>query len=197
MSIRQSLGRFFLLVAFVSSVISCKKDSGTEPDEDQGGEYYISFKANGTEVKLESGLTAQISYQASENLHTCVLVGYKNFIEADKNHLGIVLWSNSQFAASTYTNAEVANKTSGGAVPRANATYLDADKLSYLALGVPVSEVPPFDKIISDMKVTITTLNNTTVAGTFSGTTYKTTDATFTATTQISEGKFNLKRSGN
>jgi hypothetical protein len=108
--------------------------------------------------------------------------------------MSLLIWSENAIAAKSYRNAVNAVNSSNEKIPQVLVTYLDGNKASYQSQGVLLSSLPPFDKILSDVQVTITEVSATRIAGSFSGTLYKTTDATFTTTVKITEGTFNLKR---
>lgn len=183
---------FFLLAAVV--FMGCKKDAGGSSDGGGGTEFYIRFKANGTAAEYKSNAITQVLGVSPKGLYSCALQGYKDFSMTDNNLMSLVIWSEKPIAAKTYRNAENAVNTSNEKIPQVLATYLDGNKISYLSQGTLLSSLPPFDKILSDVEVTITEVSASRIEGSFSGTLYKTTDPNFTTTVKITEGKFNLKR---
>lgn len=189
--------RFFMPVLAITLLVSgCKKGNNDDDGENNGGdnEYYVQFKTNGTSFTYKSNAIGQIMAKSNDNIYSCVLMGYNNFVEADKSLISLVIFSEEPISAKTYKNADFAEKADESMVPQLLITHYDASKTSYLSMGIPVSAVPPFDKIVSDAQVNITEIGNDNIKGTFSGTVYKTTDATFTQTLKITEGKFNLKK---
>ncbi len=191
-----SLIRVGLILLLASGTVftGCKKDSG-EGKGDGDPEYYLRFKVDGSPVEYKSGLGTQVLPVSNKALYSCVLHGYGKFPEeADRNHLGIIIWDEVPIISTTYRNNQSAENSEGAKVPQVLMTFLNSDKTSYLSQGVPPVPIPPLDNIISDVQVTITELADSRISGSFSGTLYKTTDGTFTSTVSITEGKFRLKR---
>ena len=173
----------------------CKKDSGDDDEDDGDTEYYMRFKLDGNQIEYKSGVVTQVLPISNKALYSCVLQGYGKFPEeTGKNHLGIIIWDEEPITTITYRNNQNTENSDGDKVPQVLMTHLNSETTSYLSQGVPAAPIPPFDKIVSDVQVTITELTNTRISGSFSGTLYKTTDATFTSTVSVTEGKFRLKR---
>jgi hypothetical protein len=187
---------FFFLLAIMVVSASCKKDGGDDgPDGDgDNTEFYIRFKADGTAADYKSNAITQVLPVSQKKLYSCMLQGYKDFTVTNNNLMSLVIWSENPIAAKTYRNADNAVNSDNEKIPQVLITYLDGNKVSYQSQGVFLSSLPPFDKILSNVVVTITEVSQSRIAGSFSGTLYKATDATFSTTVKITDGKFNLKR---
>lgn len=183
----------FLLV-LIYCVSGCKKNGDADGDGPDDAEFYISFNANGVKADYRSNAFTQLLPISPKKLYSGVLQGYGDFTVTDKNLMSIVIWSENPIVSKTYRNSENAVNSDNDKVPQILITYLDKDKNSYLSQTNLGLNIPPFDKIVSDVQVTITAVDQNRVSGTFSGTLYKTTDATFSSTVKITDGKFNLKR---
>lgn len=198
---RKIAGRSFLrtgvlLLLAAGFVLSgCKKDNGKEDEGDDEPEYYMRFKLNGDQIDYKSSLVTQILPVSNKGLYSCVLQGYGKFPEeANKNHLGIIIWDEAPLTTTTYRNNQNTENTDGDKVPQVVMSHLSKETTSYISLGVPPVPIPPLDKIVSDVQVVITELTDTRISGTFSGTLYMASDGTYTSTVSVTEGKFRLKR---
>lgn len=182
-----------LLFVLVIIVGGCSKNNGTGEGEGEN-DFYLQFKVNGTEKVYKSNVISQVLPVSSKALHSCILQGYSDFSNAERNLVSMIIWSESPVIAKGYNNSDDATNSDGAKLPQVLITYVDNEKDSYLSQGKPVVVFPPLDKVVSDVQLTITKLEAGRIAGTFSGTLYKTSDASFSSTVKITDGKFNLKR---
>ncbi|MBL7698903.1 MAG: hypothetical protein JNK79_12120 [Chitinophagaceae bacterium] len=180
-----------LAIVFIEG--GCKKDNGDDDGPDpEDTDYFVEFKANGVQQKYTSNALSQVITQASDGLYSCVLQGYGDYPDnADKNLLSMIIWNTEPITTFTYLNNNWVQKADETQVPQVLITYIDAGKNSFLSQKVP-SPIPPFDKIVSDVEVKISDLGEKHISGTFSGTLYSVTDATFSTVVEITDGKFNL-----
>lgn len=192
---------YILLVALIFTAASCKKNNGKDDDNGANPEYYISFKANGVQKKYINQALASLGRSSQDGLYNAVLQGYPETNVNSKSHIGIIIFNNSAVAANTtYQDPQKATNSNGSVVPKVLINYLDDAGNGYLTLGPMVdkdghiNDIPGSENIVADAKVSVTKLTNTYVEGTFSGTTFLSTDATFKTKIVITEGKFILKR---
>jgi hypothetical protein len=186
----------FVMLAITIIAGACKKDNGDGGDDGNpdGSNYFIEFKANGEQQKYTSNALSQIMAPGSDQLYSGVLQGYGEYPDnADKNLLSIIIWNTEPITTSTYLNDNWVEKSDESQVPQIVMNYIDANKNAYLSQKVLIA-IPPFDKVVSDVKVTISDLGQDHISGTFSGTLYSVTDATFSTVVKITDGKFNLKK---
>ncbi len=191
---------FFLFLALVI-INGCKKgnnSNGTGADETPP-EYYISFKVDGVQKKYTDQAIASLGYSTQDELFNCILQGYKGETGSGKEHIGIILFNNNKIAAMTYQDPNKATPSDGGEVPQVLINYIDPNGNGYITMG-PMSDkngnintFPGSENIVADAKVVIARLTTTYVEGSFSGTSFLSTDATFKKKVVISEGKFILK----
>lgn len=192
------LKRMCWLLAVAIVLGGCHK--GNDSKESAVPEYYISFKANGVQKRYTGQALGSFGYSSQDVLYNGVLQGYSGTVSSDKEHIGIILFDNGAIAAgTTYQDPQKAINNSGAEVPRVLINYLDVDGNGYISMGPMVNkngQINPFpgsDNIVADAKVSISKLTSSVVEGTFSGTTYLSTDATFKTKIVLTEGKFILK----
>lgn len=192
---------YFALVACIILVAdSCQKGKNGSGNENTTPEYYISFKANNVQKKYMSQALASLGYTAQNKLYNGVLQGYKNYTASAEEHVGIIIFDNSMVAVNTYQDPQKATSADGSKVPRVLLNYLDDAGNNFISAGPLTDEngqipaLPGVADVVADAKVSITRLTSSYVEGTFSGTTYLSTDASLNTKVVISEGKFILKR---
>ncbi len=178
---------------FLLAVLSgCKKDSGGDEDDDDETEFYVRFKANGVQKEFKSMASAQVFPVSNKAVYGSVIQGYQDFNSSNKTHLGIIITNESALAATAYRNSVYVQNSDGDKLPQLLLSYPDEKGDGYISISTPTTQIPPFDKVVSDAVVNITTINNNRISGTFSGTVYLSTDATLATTVKITEGKFNV-----
>lgn len=187
---------FLLLLTTILIAAGCKKggDDGSNGGDADGSEFYIRFKADGTELEYKSNAITQVLAVSPKGLYSCALQGYNDFTMTDNGLMSLIIWSEDPITATTYRNADNVSNSDGDKIPSVVVTFLDDKKVSYLSQGVPLARIPPLDKIVSDVQVTLTEVSQSRIAGNFSGTLFKTTDGAFSTTVKITDGKFNLRR---
>jgi hypothetical protein len=186
----------FVMLAMALLAGACKKDNGDSDDDGtpNDSDYFVEFKANGEQQKYTTNALSQIMAPGSDQLYSAVLQGYGDYpTNADKNLLSIIIWNTEPITTTTYLNDNWVEKSDESQVPQVVMNYLDANKNAYLSQKVLIA-IPPFDKVVSDVKVNISVLDQDHISGTFSGTLYNVTDATFSTVVKITDGKFNLKK---
>lgn len=192
---------FILIACIVTVVNSCQKGENGIGLNNNSSKYYVSFKANGVQIKYSSFTVAKLWYSDEHKVYNGAIQGYKNYNLSGKDQFGITLFSNSQFAVDTYQDPQKATNNGGAKLPQVLLTYLDNAGDDYHSAGLLVEEngdvlsLPGADDIIADAKVSITKITSTYIEGTFSGTTYLSTDDSYKTKVVISEGKFAMKRS--
>ena len=200
---RKSLFRLFYLFLLAGSCIvideGCTKgDHGNSPDN-QGTDYYISFKVDGVQKKYTSQVAGSLGYSTQDKLYNGILQGYKDFSATEKSHIGIVIFDNVAITTGAYHDPQKANNVGGDNITKVMINYYDDTGNGYLSMGAMVDEdgnpLPGINGIVADAEVVITDLTSTMIKGTFSGTTFSSTDgASFKDKVVITEGKFILKR---
>jgi hypothetical protein len=195
-AILQSLYLFLLtgICIFISS--SCKKDDHkNSPDN---ADYYISFKADGVQKKYTNQAIASLGYSTQDKLYNSVLQGYQDFNTAGKSHIGIIIFDNTDITTGSYHDPQKAANADGNKISKVTISYYDDAGNGYLSMGPMVDEngnpLPGANGATADANVTINKLTSSAVEGTFSGTVFLSTDATFKTRIAITEGKFILKR---
>jgi hypothetical protein len=198
---KKALSRAFYLsllsVACVMVSSGCKKSGNDGPDHNNV-DYYISFKADGVQKKYTSQAIATLGYSSQDKLYNGILQGYPDPATAEKSHIGIVIFDNKAIAAGTYQDPQKAANGDGDKITKVMLNYNDEAGNGYLSMGAMVDEdgnpFPGANNVVADGKITVTKLTSTSIEGTFSGTTFLSTDATFNNKVAITEGKFILKR---
>lgn len=191
---------FYLLAVTAILSSSCgKKSGGGSNDDGTNPDYYISFKANGVQKKYTGQAIASLGHSDQDGLYNAVMQGYKGTTGADKEHIGLVIFSNSAVAEKTYQDPQKATNDDGSEVPEVLINYIDETGNGYITLGPmadkngQINSFPGSENIVADAKVSITKRTTAYVQGTFSGTAFLSTDAAFKTKVSITEGKFILK----
>lgn len=191
---------FPLLAVTIMLSSSCgKKSNNNGNSEGATPQYYISFKANGIQKKYTGQALASLGYSGQNGLYNAVLQGYQGTVGADREHIGVVIFSNNAVGVNTYQDPQKAVNASGDEVPQVLISYYDAAGNGYLSLGPMVDEkgnanpFPGSENVVADAKVSLTKRTDVYVEGTFSGTVFLSTDAAFKTKVAITEGKFLLK----
>jgi len=180
----------FLLVA-----TSCKKTNDGN-NNGAGDNYYIKFKANGEqkEYKSEADITL---LPKKDGVYPCLLQGYKDFSMGARDEIGLFVFSNDAIVSGSFFHDPLkAVKTNGDTLTQLTFNYNDPAKVGYLSMGTLVyaNGTSGFPWVVADAQLTITELTATYAKGTFSGTTYKSSDPTITEKQLITGGEFYLKR---
>lgn len=190
-----------LIASFLLAAGSCKKNSKEDNGEGGTPKYYISFKANGIQKKYTNQALASLGHSAVNGLYNSVLQGYQDFNTTSKSHIAVVIFNNNIVTdGTTYQDPQKATNGNGGEVPKVLINYLDDAGNGYITLGALVDKdghintMPGSENLVADAEVSVTKLTTDYVEGTFSGTSYLSTDATFKTKVAITEGKFILKR---
>lgn len=198
---KKLLFRQLLLCFFIAAVMlagGCGK-GGNGNDDGTNPEYYISFKADGVQKKYTNQAIASLGHSDQDGLYNGVLQGYAATVGSDKAHVGIIIFSNSAVAAKIYQDPDKATNANGDEVPQVLINYIDEAGNGYITMGPTVDKngkinsFPGSENVVADAKVTITKRTNTYLEGSFSGTAFLSTDATFKTKVVITEGKFILK----
>ncbi len=185
-----------IIICLLLFASSCKKSSIGNNNGNGNGDYYVKFKANGTQKEYKSEALCEMLKLNSDGLYSAVLQGYKDYTQGAKDELGIILFSHDPFTTTLYADPMKAVKSDGSKVASIIINFNDPDGNGYLTMG-PLSDengTVPISGVVADAKLAITGLTNDYIKGTFSGTTYKSTDATFTITVLITDGEFYLPR---
>ena len=157
----------------VFAISSCKKKS----DNPSTSGYYVKFKLDGTD-KQYTETTAAV-FTTTLPLYSCAMIGEKLISGTVYEGMGITIFNDAAIAANvTYTDALVA---SIGA-PQASLLYTDATGAQSSSA---IASSP-------NVNVVITSMDDKTVTGTFSGNIVNTTD--FTTSHAVTEGQFHLPR---
>ncbi|MGC4234028.1 MAG: hypothetical protein QM594_13705 [Niabella sp.] len=151
-----------LLIALLLGSCTKKEDVLNKP-----GKYYIKFKANGVEKKLDmipSSITSFYSSALYESLGYHIYeFGMASAQFKELMHIGI--FTPSALAKKTYTD------NSGGLLPEALLTYSQAPLDGSVYFSSMAYDDGGF-QLKKDCKITITEMNDTEIQGTFSGTVY-------------------------
>jgi hypothetical protein len=185
-----------MILCVIIAVSGCNKNGVEHESEGEGGnnEYFMSFKADGTAIEYKSNTITQLLPASDKGLYSCILQGYKDFPTTDDDLMSLIIWSRDPIATKTYRNAVNVVNTDEDEIPEIVLTYLNGDGPGYLSQNIFLPATPGFEHVLTDAEITLTEINDSFVTGIFSGTLYKSTDATFTTTIKITDGKFKLKR---
>lgn len=185
---------FTALWVFISSGCS-KDDHNASPDK---ADYYISFKVDGVQKKYTSQAVVSLGHSTQDKLYNGTMQGYEDFNAASRSHIGIVVFDNMAIAAGSYQDPQKATDADGNKIAKVTINYYEDANKGYLSMGSMVDEnghpLPAAGGAVADARVDITGLTSDHVEGTFSGTLFLSTDATFKTTVKITEGKFILNR---
>lgn len=157
---------FMLLVSSVFFVTSCSKD-------EDPGEFYMRFKANGTLVEYTNQLGLSAGFAQSGNQHVGTISGWN---DASSN-FSLLLYNLSPISETTYSGYAVSVDGTVGVL------FAHKEKESGTVFSSGVT--PDYDA-----RVTLLQLTETGVKGTFSGTIR----AAGHPDISISEGEFFVKR---
>lgn len=187
-----------LAVAALSPFTGCKKGDKTGDPTGGGGNYQVSFKANGTQVKYSSEAAAVLSYTTADKLYSAIFEGFRDYTSTTEDHIAIILFDTKAITTGVYQDPEKAADASGAKVPKVLINYFKDAANNYITMGTFVDEngnMPPgTGAAVADAKVTITKVTATTVEGSFSGTVFLSSDASFATKIVLTDGKFSLKR---
>lgn len=190
-----------LLVGFLMLISGCgKKGNGSGDDDPNSSEPYISFKANGVQKKYTNQALISTGYTSQTLIYNGVLQGYQINVGVNDEHIGIIIFSNGAIENKTYQDPEKAVNKNGDEIATLTINYIDDAGKGYITMGPltdrngNINSFPGSQNIVADAKVTISKISSTTAEGTFSGTCFLSTDATFSTKVSITEGKFKLKR---
>jgi hypothetical protein len=176
----------------------CKKGGQTANPAGGGGSYEVSFKANGAQIKYTSEAAAVFTHTATDNLYSGLLEGFQDYNSTGGEHIAILLYDNKAIATGVYQDPEKAADASGTKTPKVLINYYKDAADNYISMGTFVDEngnMPPgTGTAVADAKVTITKVTATTVEGSFSGTVFLSTDASFGSKVTLTDGKFSVKR---
>jgi len=170
----------FSKILFLGAVIfcvfglsSCKKNS----DNPSSSDYYVKFKLDGADKQYTQTTAAVFTTQLP--FYSCAMVGENAVSGTVYEGMGITIFNDVAIAANvTYTDAEVASLGTS----QASLLYTDATG----AQSSSAFATSP------NVAVVITSMDDKTVTGTFSGTIVSTTDLTKSQT--VTEGTFHLPR---
>jgi hypothetical protein len=162
-----------VIIFGVFALSSCKKNS----DNPSTSGYYVKFKLDGAD-KQYTETTAAV-FTTMLPLYSCAMVGEQLISGTVYEGMGITIFNDAAIAANvTYTDALVASI----GTPQASLLYTDAT-------GAQSSSAFATSPNVS---VVITSMDDKTVTGTFSGTIVSSTDLTTSHT--VTEGTFHLPR---
>ena len=178
---------FFFILATILAVSGCKKDGVDNDSEGEGGEneFFMSFKADGADIEYKSNTITQLLPVSDKGLYSCILQGYKDFPATDDHLMSLIIWSRDPIATKTYRNAVNVVNTDDDEIPEIVVTYLNGDDAGYLSQNIFLPAIPGYEHVVTDAEITLSEINDGYITGTFSGTLYKSTDATFTTTVKI------------
>jgi hypothetical protein len=195
-----SISKTLLVIGLTSMMLitGCKKSNDADPGSGSGDDYYLKFKADGTQKEFKS--QALIALQAKkDNLYSAVLQGYKDFEgQGAKDELGMIVMSNHEIVqGSSFQDPQKSTDKDGMPIPKLIMNFNDPSNNGYLSMGTLADEngtVLLFPEVVADAKLTISELTSKYAKGTFSGTVYLSTDANLKTKIKITEGEFYLKR---
>ncbi|MCB0745505.1 MAG: hypothetical protein KDC67_16480 [Ignavibacteriae bacterium] len=173
------LRKLFISIISITLLISCskKEDSALNTDSD----YFMSFKANGTEIIYKDILTAQYTDLPNQNLYGLTIAG-ANFDGPNTDEdFGIILMDDAPITEGSYNQDYIPN------------TYSSRAFISYIKGVQAYSSVYPLLSDVAKANVTITEITNTYISGTFSGTLVKSDGDYSVITHEITNGKFKIK----
>ena len=162
------------IVCFPLLITSCKKDNSVDENTD----YYLSAKVGGT-LKTYKALTYAIKVQM-DTMYTIALNA--SATEGSPEQLFLIIGrANQPIATGTFTDEGEANQ---GLVVASGYNPGTSDDANIYAAGLQVDNNPR-------LTITITTLTDKTISGTFSGTYYDH-GGDGTGTIAVTEGSFHL-----
>jgi len=189
---------FVITIGFMITIAGCKKSNDTNNGSGSGDDYYLKFKADGTQKEFKS--QALITLLAKKDgLYSAVLQGYKDFEgQGTKDELGMIVMTNDEIVqGNTFQDPQKATDKDGMPIPKLIMNFNDPSSNGYLSMGTLSDEngtVVLFPDVVADAKLTISELTSGYAKGTFSGTVYLSTDANLKTKVKITEGEFYLKR---
>lgn len=190
-----------LCIALILVAAGCGKErTGNSGDDDPDTASYISFKADGVQKKYTVQALVSTGHSAQNGLYNGVLQGYNLTLGANEEHIGIFIFSNTDLQTGVYQDPQKATNTDGEEVPVIMLNYIDATGKGYISMGAMadkngvIHSLPGSQNIVADAKLSVTKISKTFMEGTFSGTVFLATDATFSTKIAITGGAFKLKR---
>lgn len=174
----------------------CTKNNGSREEEEEDpdpSEYYVRFEVDGVKMNFTYDAVIQIFPKSNKDIYAASAAGFLNFLDKEKNFLGITIWSDQQLDVATYRNNAFVLDQEGAKLAQTHIIYKDDNANAYISLATPVTSLPPFDKVVSDLVVDITSFTDKRVAGKFSGTLYKSGDTELNTTILVTNGEFSLK----
>ena len=173
---------WLIAIAFFSICItSCNNESDKDnitPEES----YYVRFKLDGVQKEFNSLADVTLNKITSEGLYHSAVVGLEDRqMGASKNNLTFFIFYPEPAVSNVIYTDHASDE--GERAHILNLVYLDEAGVSYTSLGDEFSILG----VISDTKITLTEITETSVKGTFSGTLY---NIDRTSTVVISEGEF-------
>lgn len=178
-------------------VHACKKSNADNSGNNQNSEYYLRFKANGVKKEYTSQPAAIFTKVTSDGVYGGLFDAYKDYTAGVQDVVSIIIFSSNPVVANiSYHDPLKTIKTDQTAVPQILLTYTDEHKNTFQSMG-PIGDENGntiFAGVVADAQVTITELTSTYIKGTFSGSTYLSTDISLQQKQAITEGEFYLKR---
>lgn len=173
------LRKLFISIISITLLISCskKEDSALNTDSD----YFMSFKANGTEIIYTDILSAQFEDAPNQNIHGLTMAGANFNGSSTDEDFGIILMNDTPITEGSYNQDYIPN------------TYASRAFMSYIKGEQGYSSASPLLSDVAKANVTITEITNTYISGTFSGTLVKSDDDYSVITHEITNGKFKIK----
>ena len=189
-----------IVLSSMMAITGCKKSNDANNNNPGSGtDYFLKFKADGTQKEFKSEPLIQILKKNNDGLYSAVLQGYKDFVgQGTKDELGMIILSNDPVVqGSSYQDPEKCVDISGDTLTKLIMNFNDPTNNGYLSMG-PLADkngvIILFPNVVADAKLLISELTSDYAKGTFSATVYLSTDATLTTKVKITDGQFYLKR---
>jgi hypothetical protein len=190
------------IIAFSSmmAITGCKKtNDANNNNPGSGTDYFLKFKADGTQKEFKSSALIQLLKKNNDGLYSAVLEGYKDYAgQGTKDELGMIILSDDPIVqGSSYQDPQKCVNVNGDTLTKLIMNFNDPSNNGYLSMGTLADKngvITLFPNVVADAKLTISELTSDYAKGTFSSTVYLSTDATLTTKINITDGEFYLKR---